>query len=397
MELFGPAMLSDPYTAYSELRQRDPVHWSEQLGEWVLTRYDDVSTVLRDPTFSSMIADGADGASGGADEVMAGTYSFVHSSLVFSDPPEHTRLRRLVSRAFTPSTIERLADVISVVTNRLLDLAGPQPDLVHDLAEPLPIAALGMLLGVALSEEEGRRLKTWCDDFLLPFGRDTRDLSTGELERARAAGAGLSEFVSIVLERHRSAADEDVIDRLVAGESDDRLSRQELFANIVLLLIAGHENTTSPIANGAMWLLELPEVREMVLRDPTRWPDVVRELLRLITPNQFIRRRATKDSVVGECALRGGDAVLLVLAAANRDPARFPDPDSFVLDRPQHRDVALGQGSHYCLGAPLAHLESHIALRTVFARYPNLTKTGDPLMYADNFNVRMLRALPVTT
>ena len=359
MELFGPAMLADPYAAYAELRERDPVYWSERLGAWVLTRDADVRAVLRDPTFSSTIAVGpqssAQGATDGAADVLAATYSFVNSSLVFSDPPEHTRLRRLLSRAFVPSAIERLADEIRVVTERLLDAAGPRPDLVHDQAEPLPVAVLGELLGVRLGEEEGRRLKSWCNDFLLPFGRDVRTLSAEELVAVRAAAQGLSGFVTTVLERHRPADEDDVIGRLLAGEADDRLSRQELFANIVLLLIAGHENSSSLIANGAVWLIDLPDVRELLTGDAGRWPDTVDELLRLVTPNQFIRREARGTTVIGERTVRAGDAVLLVLAAANRDPARFADPDVFVLDRPGRQDVALGHGFHYCRPAqPLA-------------------------------------------
>ena len=402
MELFGPAMLADPYAAYAELRERDPVYWSERLGAWVLTRDADVRAVLRDPTFSSTIAVGPEGsaqddATDDAADVLAATYSFVHSSLVFSDPPEHTRLRRLLSRAFVPSAIERLADEIRVVTERLLDAAGPRPDLVHDLADPLPVAVLGELLGVPLGEQEGRRLKTWCNDFLLPFGRDVRTLSAEELVAVRAAAQGLSGFVTTVLERHRPADEDDVIGRLVAGEADDRLSRQELFANIVLLLIAGHENSSSLIANGAVWLIDLPDVRELLTGDASRWPDTVDELLRLVTPNQFIRREARGTTVIGERTVRAGNAVLLVLAAANRDPARFADPDVFVLDRPGRQDVALGHGFHYCLGAPLARLEARIALQTLFTRYPALARSDDPLRYVENFNVRMLRALPVTT
>jgi len=266
---------------------------------------------------------------------------------------------------------------------------------VRDVAEPLPIAVLGKLLGVSLTEDEGRQLKTWCDDFLLPFGRDITTLSADEVERARAAGGGLSGFVTTVLDRHDSAADDDVIGRLVGGEVDDRLSRQELFANIVLLLIAGHENSTSLIANGVVWLLDLPDVRHLLTTEPHRWSDVVSELLRLVTPNQFIRRLALRDTAIAGQQVRAGETVLLVLAAANRDPERFPKPDSFVLDRSERRDVALGQGAHHCIGAPLARLEGGIGLRAIFDHYPDLKRAPGPLEYVDNFNVRMLRTLPV--
>jgi cytochrome P450 len=222
-------------------------------------------------------------------------------------------------------------------------------------------------------------------------------LSPDELARIKSAGAGLHKFVDTLLSRHDAASGtDDVVDRLLAGESSDRLSEQELFANIVLLLIAGHENSTSLIGNGAAMLLGLPEVRTELARDPSRWPTAVEELMRLVSPNQFIRRQALEDVSLDDQTIRAGDALLLILAAANRDPEAFPEPDRFIFDRPNRQNVALGHGIHYCLGAPLARLEGRIALQTVFERWPTIRQAGD-LVYADNFNVRILRSLPVTT
>jgi len=166
-------------------------------------------------------------------------YTFVRSSLVFTDPPDHTRLRRLVITAFVPSVINELTGPVGDITNRLLDDHVESLDLAAHLAEPMPIAVLGQLLGVSLSEAEGRQLKHWCDDFLLPFGRDIGTLSPDELARVRSAAEGLHGFVDTVLGRHNASGADDVVGRLLAGESEDRLSEQELFANIVLLLIAG--------------------------------------------------------------------------------------------------------------------------------------------------------------
>ena len=258
----------------------------------------------------------------------------------------------------------------------------------------MPIAVLGQLLGVSLSEAEGVQLKRWCDDFLLPFGRDISTLSPEELASTRSAGVGLRGFVATVLSRHSASDQDDVVGRLLAGESDDRLTEQELFANIVLLLIAGHENSTSLIGNGAAMLLELPDVRSELAQDPSRWPAAIEELMRLVSPNQFIRRQAREDVTAGDQTIRAGGALLLILAAANRDPDAFLDPDRFVFDRSNRQDVALGHGIHYCLGAPLARLEGRIALQTVFERWPSIRQTGE-LVYANNFNVRLLHSLPV--
>lgn len=412
MELFGEATVADPYAVFGELRESDPVHWSDEVDAFVLTRFADVRAVLHDTRFSSRVLDATapqetsspEGPGSGAavtatrtSQVLAAAYTFVNHSLVFADAPQHTRLRRLVAHAFVPSAIAGLRRPIEQHTRRLIDAAGTSFDVITGLAEPLPIAVLGDLLGVALLDEDGRRLKRACDEFLLPWGRDVSTLSAAEREGAAAAGEDLRVFVDRVLAGAAPVAGGDgVVDRLVAGEASDHLSAEELFATIVLLLIAGHENLTSLLGNGVALLTGLPEVRADLQERPEHWPAAVDELLRLVTPNQFIRRTAREDVRLGDALIPAGATVVLVLAAANRDPDRFPDPDAFVLDRPDRRDVALGQGPHYCLGGPLARLEAELALRTLFERYPNLTPTGPP-RYASNLNLRLIDSLPVTT
>jgi cytochrome P450 len=392
--LFGSDMLADPYATYAQIR--GPASWNEQMGLWLLTRYEDIRWALGEPRLSSTMPPPAGHSADGSSDLLADMSTFVKSSLVFTDPPDHTRLRRLVIAAFVPSVINELAGPISMITNRMLDEHADSLDLAAHLAEPMPIAVLGQLLGVSLLESEGAQLKQWCDDFLLPFGRDVNTLSSDELARVKAAAQGLHGFVDTVLSRRTADGTDDVVGRLLAGESQDRLSEQELFANIVLLLIAGHENSTSLIGNGAAMLLELPDIRAELAQDSSRWPAAIEELMRLVSPNQFIRRQAREDVILGEQTIRAGDAVLLILAAANRDPEAFPEPDRFVLDRPNRQTVALGHGIHYCLGAPLARLEGRIALQTVFERWPAVRQAGD-LVYANNFNVRLLHSLPVAT
>ena len=391
--LFGSDMLADPYATYAQIR--GPASWNEQMGLWLLTRYEDIRWALGEPRLSSTMPPPA-GHSAGSSDLLADMSTFVKSSLVFTDPPDHTRLRRLVIAAFVPSVINELAGPISMITNRMLDEHADSLDLAAHLAEPMPIAVLGQLLGVSLLESEGAQLKQWCDDFLLPFGRDVNTVSSDELARVKAAAQGLHGFVDTVLSRRTADGTDDVVGRLLAGESQDRLSEQELFANIVLLLIAGHENSTSLIGNGAAMLLELPDIRAELAQDSSRWPAAIEELMRLVSPNQFIRRQAREDVILGEQTIRAGDAVMLILAAANRDPGAFPEPDRFVFDRPNRQTVALGHGIHYCLGAPLARLEGRIALQTVFERWPAVRQAGD-LVYANNFNVRLLHSLPVAT
>jgi cytochrome P450 len=392
--LFGSDMLADPYATYAQIR--GPASWNEQMGLWLLTRYEDIRWALGEPRLSSTMPPPAGHSADGSSDLLADMSTFVKSSLVFTDPPDHTRLRRLVIAAFVPSVINELAGPISMITNRMLDEHADSLDLAAHLAEPMPIAVLGQLLGVSLLESEGAQLKQWCDDFLLPFGRDVNTVSSDELARVKAAAQGLHGFVDTVLSRRTADGTDDVVGRLLAGESQDRLSEQELFANIVLLLIAGHENSTSLIGNGAAMLLELPDIRAELAQDSSRWPAAIEELMRLVSPNQFIRRQAREDVILGEQTIRAGDAVMLILAAANRDPEAFPEPDRFVFDRPNRQTVALGHGIHYCLGAPLARLEGRIALQTVFERWPAVRQAGD-LVYANNFNVRLLHSFPVAT
>ena len=392
--LFGSDMLADPYATYAQIR--GPASWNEQMGLWLLTRYEDIRWALGEPRLSSTMPPPAGHSADGSSDLLADMSTFVKSSLVLTDPPDHTRLRRLVIAAFVPSVINELAGPISMITNRMLDEHADSLDLAAHLAEPMPIAVLGQLLGVSLLESEGAQLKQWCDDFLLPFGRDVNTLSSDELARVKAAAQGLHGFVDTVLSRRTADGTDDVVGRLLAGESQDRLSEQELFANIVLLLIAGHENSTSLIGNGAAMLLELPDIRAELAQDSSRWPAAIEELMRLVSPNQFIRRQAREDVILGEQTIRAGDAVMLILAAANRDPGAFPEPDRFVFDRPNRQTVALGHGIHYCLGAPLARLEGRIALQTVFERWPAVRQAGD-LVYANNFNVRLLHSFPVAT
>jgi cytochrome P450 len=398
-DLFGPDMLRDPYTVYARLREVDPVHWSPPLDSWVLTRYADVSAALHDPALSSTLISPEhtqDTDPTNVAEVLARTYTFVNSSLVFSDPPEHTRLRRLVSRAFAPGVVERLRDVIAATTVRLLDRSGDRLDVIAELAEPLPMTVLGELLGASLSDSDRSKIKSACDDFLLPFGRHLSSLTDAELARAQAAGLELDEFVDTVLDR--PAREDDVVGRMLAGEAEDRLTHKELYANVVLFLIAGHENLTSLLGNGAATLLELPDVQRAAIRDdPGSWTGVVDELLRLVTPNQFVRRQAQQDVVIGDRTIRAGQSLLLVLAAANRDPEQYPAPDRFELHRPDRRDLSMGLGRHYCLGAPLARLETRIALRILFERYPGIRLADVQLEWVPNFNVRLLRSLPVIT
>ena len=401
--LFGPAMVADPYAVYARLRATDPVHWHDPMNAWLLTRYADVAAALGDTRLSSSLGDlmpdaaRTGGSSSAGWKVLQGLLIFVDNSLVFSDPPRHTRLRGLVSRAFTPRAVEAMRPMIQSFVDGMLDMVAPQGrmDIVRHLAYPLPIAVIASLLGFPAVDRE--RIKQWSDDLLIPFGREPAALSPAELDRASQGGAELSRYVHGLVEEVRAQPRNDLLSELVhAADAGDRLTDDELFATVVLFLIAGHENLTSLIGCGTLALLQNPEELRKLEADPAILPGAVEELMRYVTPNQFIRRRATADLSLGGQTIRRGQVVLLILAAANRDPAHFPDPDRLELARRLEWPLALGHGPHYCLGAPLARLEAEIVFSTLFRRFPRMRLATDRPEYAANFNMRQLTTLPVT-
>ena len=403
-DLFGPAMLADPYAAYARLRAADPVHWYAPMGAWVLTRYADVDAALRDARLSNTFGTalpGAAQAAGGQTaagwQTLQSIYTFVANSLVFTDPPRHTRLRELVSKAFTPQTIDPMRPRIQALLDGLLDplLAQERFDLAHDLAYPFPLAVLALLLG--FPQEDRDQIKRWCDEFLVPFGRDPATLPAADVEQARQSGDALSRYVRDLTAQARAHPRANLLSALVQAESaGERLTEDELFANVVLFLIAGHENLTGLLSCGTLALLQQPDQWQRLRADPALLPGAVEELARYVTPNQFIRRVALEDLTIGDKAIQKDQAVLLVLAAANRDPARYPDPDRLDVGRAVGWPLAFGHGFHFCLGVALARLEGEICFGTLLQRCPNLALASPQIQYVDNFNVRQVQALPVT-
>ncbi|HEY7349809.1 MAG TPA: cytochrome P450 [Ktedonobacterales bacterium] len=406
IKLFAPAMLADPYPTYQRLRTEDPVHWEEPLRAWVLTRYDDIDYALHEPRFASRLEDawapavpkGSTGDKRDADRAQQSLYSFVNNSLVFSDPPQHTRLRALVSQAFTPRAIEGSRPLIERLVDSFLDAAADNGtmDIVHDLAYPLPLMVIGALLGVQLDVSDCAQLKRWCDDFLLPFGRDPTTLTADERLHSREGAAALSAFAHTLVKETRARPRENLLTLLVeAAEAGERLNEEELFATIVLFLIAGHENLTSLLSNGTLALLQQPDQLNLLKGGSVTWADAIPELMRYVSPNQFIRRRALADISLRDKTIQQEQMVLLILAAANRDPERFPNPDALDVSRPPTWNLALGHGPHYCLGAPLAQLEAEITFGQLFKRFPALELATARWEYENNFNVRLLKSLPV--
>jgi cytochrome P450 len=393
--LIRPDVLADPYPLYHRLRAEDPVHLDDPPGIWVLTRYADIAAVLRDPRFSSsrraLQADGAGPPPSGAGGPVARVFGL---TMLFSDPPDHTRLRGLVNKAFTPRVVESLRPRIQRLVDELLDRVqeAGRMDVIADLAWPLPVTVIAELLG--LPPEDRDKFKAWSTDLVSLTAAEPGE-TIGE--RAQRSLFELAVYLNAVVAQRRAAPREDLISLLIAAEEKgDVLSTEELLANLVLLLLAGHETTTNLIGNGLLALLRHPDQLQRLRDDPALIPTAVEELLRFDSPVQGTRRITTAAVEIGGRRIPAGRPVVVLLGAANRDPAQFPDPDRLDLGRRDNRHLSFGQGIHYCLGAPLARLEGQIAFSTVLRRLPRLELATDRLVWRDNPVLRGLTALPVT-
>jgi cytochrome P450 len=395
---FDPRLRTDPYEVHKELRTTDPVHWSQVMQTWLVTRYDDNLAVLRDHArFSS-------------DRTRA-TNPFVQElekfrqasgpagrtpTMLSVDPPAHTRMRNLVNKAFTPRTIERVRPHIEEIANELIDnLPDPeQIDVVRDLAIPLPVIVIAETLGVPPGERE--RFKAWSSDIAATLGGPFQPVEV--LDRARISSIELAAYFHDQLEERRREPHDDLLGALVAAEEQgDLLSEDELLATCILLLVAGNETTTNLIGNGMLALLRFPEERRRLQQTPSLIPAGVEEMLRYDGPAQMTSRIVKEDLTMRGQLLEPGQVVLCVLAAANRDPEQFPDPDRFDVRRENNRHLAFGYGIHYCLGAPLAVAEAQIAISTLLRRYPEPEAAFETPDWGASFILRGLKSLPMRT
>ena len=367
----------DPHPFYRTLRERDPVHRSRLAGGWVLSRYEDVIGVLRDPSWSSDERNWSRFPTYRARGARAGLpdpYETHVASMLRLDAPDHTRLRSLVSKAFTPRAVEAMRPRVALLVDELLGKVGPQRgmELVADLAAPLPVIVIAELIGVPAADHA--RFRHLSDEAV-------RLLGDGPLEEKLRGAAGMRAlqdyFAGIVAER-RARPRADLVSALVAAEEQgDRLSNAELLSTLVLLLVAGNETTTKLIGNAVLALLRNPGELERLRADPGLLPNAVEELLRYDGPVQLTSRMAREDREVYGRTVRKGEQVVLLLAAANRDPAVFEDPDRLDVARRDVRHVAFGQGIHFCLGAQLARLEATLAIGALVERFPGL-RVADP-------------------
>jgi len=383
--VFNPIRASlrrDPYPFYQQMRERDPVHRSRAADGWMLTRYDDVLSVLSDRRFSSderHLRRWATMRARGERAGLGDPYEAQRASMLRLDPPDHTRLRGLVSKAFTPRAVEQMRPRVEQIVDELISElpARGEFELVERFASPLPVAVIAEMLGVPSDDRE--RFRRWSDKAIQALG----DAPLRERREALVAMEELGEFVRESAEQRRAEPRDDLLSALVAAEeAGDRLSEDELFTTCVLLLVAGNETTQSLIGNAVIALLRNPRQLELLREEPKRIPAAVEELLRYDSPVQLTSRIVREPGALRGHPLAPGQQLVLFLGAANRDPERFPEPDRLDVARDDVRHLSFSHGTHFCLGAQLARLEAGLALEGLVTRLPDL-RFADPVAEDD--------------
>lgn len=391
-QLLDPEVLANPYPLFRRLREEDPVHWDPFLHAWVVTRYADVVTVLRTfsadrtPTPEQLTKMGLSGLNPIA-QVMV-------KQMLFMDAPAHTRLRGLAAYAFTPRRVEILRSHIKEIVASLLDAVESKGrmDVILDLAEPLPATVTAELMGVPVSDCQ--QLKAWSADFAEMLGNFQHN--PDRVPRVLKTVEDMTAYFRSAIREQKVHPREGLINALMTAEIEgDRLTEEEVVANAIVTMVGGQETTTNLIGNGVLTLLRHPSALQELRQDLSLIPSAVEELLRYESPSQHTARLTPDDVEMGGKKIRKRQAVIAVMAAGNRDPERFPDPDRVDIRRKDNHHLAFGWAAHFCFGAPLARIEGQAAFEAMLQRLPNLALEPCRLVWRENLGLRGLRALPI--
>ena len=394
-DLMAPEVLTDPYSYYGRLREVDPVHWNLRWKGWLITRYEEVVRIFRDHEhFSSERMTALHGELSEADRERFSLILEVLSRwFVFRDPPFHTRLRMLTNKYFTPKAVERWRPLVRSIVLDLLERAERKGgmDAVWDFGFIIPVSVIADILGVPQQDRD--HIKEWSDKLGQLFF-----IRANDPKRRETAYEGLKalvEYMEALVRERRARPRDDFISTLLTLQGPEGVFPEEVVPTCILLLFAGHETTTNLIANGTLALLRHPDQWERLRQEPGLAPTAVEELLRYDGPVKATMRWAKEDAEIGGKRVRKGDRMLLVLAAANRDPAQFPNPEALDLSRSPNHHVAFGHGIHMCLGANLARQEGQEAFLALTQRFPGLRLATDRLNYQPTIVARALQSLPV--
>lgn len=391
--LLEPEVLADPYPLFERLRSYDPVHWDPFLHVYVVTRYDDVLHVLhrfsaeRTPTPAQLTAMGLADLNPIA-QVMV-------RQMLFLDAPAHTRLRALASAAFAPSRVERLRSHIEEITNGLLDqvASSGRMDIIADLAAPLPAAVTAEMLGLPAADRD--QLKSWSADFAEMLGNFQHN--PGRAKQVLRSLDEMTVYLRAAIHGQSELCRTGLIGALLSAEQNgDKLTEDEVIANTIITMVGGQETTTNMIGNGLLALLKHPQSLAELRADSSLIPGAIEEILRYDCPSQHTARLAPADCELGGKAIRKGQAVIAVMAAANRDPRRFPEPNRFDIKRTDNRHLAFGWAAHFCFGAALARIEGQVAFETILRRMKNIKLDTADFEWRHNLGLRGLTRLPIS-
>lgn len=390
---FEPGFVEWPYDQYARLREHDPVHRSALLEGWVLTRFDDAATLLRDPHISVELDNAAPSGVVDLQRERIERSGRRSETLVLRDDPDHNRLRRLLQRPFRPRPIEQLRDMVAARVDAALAarVPGGAMDLIADFAYPLPVGVFCQMLGIP--DEDSPRFREWTNAVAR-----TLDPVLDDEEHARCTALvdEMYAYLADQVEAKRRDPQDDILTALVHAEDQgDMLTRDELVAQIVTLYVAGHEPTTALIGNGLLALLRHPDQLALLRQRPELVGNAIHELLRYDGPNQFVRRIVVEPTTIGSTRVAPGGVLYVCLAAANHDPARWDDPETVRVDRPdapQH--LQFGLGVHTCLGTHLARLQAEVAMGALLSRLDDIELAGNPV-WSDRMVLRSVQSLPI--
>ena len=393
--LTSEAFNQNPYPVYHQMRSEAPVYWSDAWGCWMLTGYDDITWTLQDyQTFTSLgrLTSSMDLPEPLWEKVepLVRHYS---QGLINVDPPDHTRMRKLVHMAFTPRTIRKMQDYIQNIVDRLIDeqIERGELDVIWDFSYPLPVTVIAEMMGIPV--EDHAKFKTWSGAIVgfMATPKPTPEI----LFKSQDALLAMQQYFRDIYAKRRQEPEDDLISALVRAELEgDKLTEEEMVSSCVTILIGGHETTTYLIANGMYALLQNPDQFRLLRDNPDLDGSATEEFLRYEGPFQRNRRIATRDVQIGDKTINQGQLIMQFLGAANRDPSQFPDPDALDVTRSPNKHLAFGYGPHFCLGAPLARLEAPIAIRALLRRLKNIRLAHHGLEW-NSALFRGLKSLPI--
>ncbi len=398
--LLEPSFLQDPYPTFALIRDASPTYWSDAYRHWLVTSYDSARTVLMTPEVFSSYGWEAAYFSNLSPALIERTpvlrQHYAIQGLINSDPPRHTRIRRIVNRMFTPASVERLRERVTQVIDEMLASVASEDemDVVADVSYPLPAIVISEILGVPAAERD--RFKAWTLDLVTFFGLQSPSLAVAD--RAEETIIEHRAFMLELIRARRLEDHDDILSIVVRSEVDgEQLTDDELLAICIHLLAAGHETTTNLISSALFGFLTEPDVRARVTDDPTLIPKLIEETLRWEPPVQRVKRIAIDDFELDGAQIRRGDTVMAMIGAANRDPAQFADPDTLLLDRSNtNAHIGFGHGIHFCIGAALARLEAPLAVEKILRAHPDLElKPEASPRWHEHLTLRGLAELPV--